>query len=129
MTQEDLNVLAKRTLDAAFQVHSAFGPGLLESAYSACLVYELRTAGLNVKTEVPVPILYRGVKMSDVGYRLDILIENELVVEIKALEVIAPIHLTQLVSYLKLADKRLGFLFNFNVELMRTGIYRRVHRF
>ena len=129
MTQEDLNVLAKRTLDAAFQVHSAFGPGLLESAYSACLVYELRTAGLNVKTEVPVPILYRGIKMSDVGYRLDILVENEVVVEVKALEVIAPIHLTQLVSYLKLADKRLGFLLNFNVELLRTGIYRRVNKF
>lgn len=129
MSAEELNALAKRTLDAAFRVHSAFGPGLLESAYSACLVYELRTAGLNVKTEVPVPILYHGIKMSDVGYRLDILIENELVVEVKALEVIAPIHLTQLVSYLKLANKRLGFLLNFNVEMMRTGVYRRVHRF
>ncbi len=67
--------------------------------------------------------------MTDVGYRLDILVENELVVEVKALEAIAPIHLTQLVSYLKLADKRLGFLLNFNVEMLRTGIYRRVHRF
>ena len=129
MTQEDLNAVAKRTLDAAFQVHSAFGPGLLESAYSACLVYQLRQSGLDVKTEVPVPIFYGGIKMTDVGYRLDILIENELVVEVKGLEVIAPIHLTQLVSYLKLAAKRLGFLLNFNVERLRTGVYRRVNKF
>ncbi len=129
MSREDLNILAKRTLDAAFQVHTAFGPGLLESAYSACLIYELRHSGLQIKTEVPVPIYFRGVKMTDVGYRLDILIENELVIEVKAVEAIAPIHLTQLVSYLKLADKRLGILLNFNVELMRHGIYRRVNRF
>src|SRR5487761_2556934 len=101
MSPEDLNVLAKRTLDAAFEVHSAFGPGLLESAYSACLLYELRQSGLHVRAEVPVPIFYRGVKMTEVGYRIDILIDNELVVEVKALEAIAPIHLTQLVSYLK----------------------------
>jgi len=129
MSPEDLNVLAKRTLDASFHVHSVFGPGLLESAYSTCLVYELRSVGLSVKTEVPVPIFYRGVKMTEVGYRIDILIDNELVVEVKALEAIAPIHLTQLVSYLKLADKRLGLLLNFNVERMKEGIYRRVNKF
>jgi len=129
LSPEDLNGLAKRTLDAAFQVHSALGPGLLESAYHACLLYELRQAGLEVRAEVAVPIFYRGVKMTDVGYRIDILVENELVIEVKALEAIAPIHLTQLVSYLKLADKRLGLLLNFNVERMRDGIYRRVHKF
>jgi len=129
MSPEDLNGLAKRTIDASIQVHTTFGPGLLESAYSACLQYELRQAGLQIKTEVPVPIFYRGAKMTDVGYRIDILIENELVIEIKALEVIAPIHLTQLVCYLKLADKRLGLLLNFNVERLRDGIYRRVNKF
>ena len=129
MSPDDLNVLAKRTLDATFQVHSAFGPGLLESANSACLLYELRQSGLQVRTEVPVPIFYRGIKMSDVGYRIDLLVEDELVIEVKALEAIAPIHLTQLVSYLKLADKRLGLLLNFNVERMKDGIYRRVNKF
>jgi GxxExxY protein len=127
MSREELNLVAKRALDAAYHVHTAFGPGLLESAYSACLVYELRQSGLEVKIEVPVPIYYRGIKMTDVGYRLDILVEDELVVEVKAIETIAPIHLTQLVSYLKLADKRLGFLLNFNVEHLRDGVYRRVN--
>jgi GxxExxY protein len=100
LNSEELNTVAKRTLDAAFQVHSALGAGLLESAYVACLVYELRRSELDVKTEVPVPIMYDGVKLADVGYRIDILVANELVVEVKSLEVIAPVHVAQLVSYL-----------------------------
>ncbi len=115
-------------LDAAFRVHTNLGPGLLESAYVACLVYELRSRGFEAKIEVPVPVVYEGVKLADVGYRIDVLIENELVVEVKALEGIAPVHLAQLVSYLKLADRRLGYLLNFNVEHLRDGIYRRVNR-
>jgi len=128
MTQEALNALAKQVLNAAFRVHTALGPGLLESAYTACLVYELRKLGMEIKTEVPVPIVYDKVKLADVGYRIDILVANELVIEVKSLEVIASVHLSQLISYLKLADRRLGFLLNFNVESFRTGIYRRVNR-
>jgi GxxExxY protein len=115
-------------LDAAFRMHTALGPGLLESAYCACLIHELRLGGLNVRSEVPVPVVYQGEKLADVGYRIDILVENELVVEVKSLETIAPVHLAQLVSYLKLADRRLGLLINFNVERLRDGIYRRVNR-
>ena len=129
MTAEELDILSKRVLDAAFRVHTVFGPGLLESAYTACLVYELRQSGLDVKTEVPVPVVYDGVKLTDVGFRIDILVANELVLEVKSLEAIAPVHLLQLVSYLKLSDRRLGLLLNFNVEHLREGIYRRVHRF
>ena len=128
MGPEELNGWAKRALDAAFRVHSELGPGLLESAYCACLLHELRLDGLNVQSEVPVPVVYRGVKLADVGYRIDILVENEIVVEVKSLEAIAPVHLAQLVSYLKLADRRLGLLINFNIERLRDGIYRRVHR-
>lgn len=127
MTQEELNGLAKKVLDAAFRVHTALGPGLLESAYCACLVYELQKSGLFVQTEVPVPVVYDGIQLADVGYRLDILVECELIIEVKALEAIAPVHLAQLVSYLKLTQRRLGLLLNFNVEHLRTGISRRVN--
>ena len=129
MTREELNALAERTLDAAYRIHSTFGPGLLESAYTACLVFELHRMGLDVKTEVPVPIVYEGVKLSDLGYRIDILVGNELVIEVKSLEAIAPVHLSQLVSYLKLSNRRLGLLLNFNVDRLKDGIYRRVNGF
>lgn len=129
MLPAGLNTLAKQTLDAAFRVHSVLGPGLLESAYTACLVFELRKLELGVRTEVPVPIVYEGIKLIDIGYRMDILVENELVIEVKSLETIAPVHLSQLISYLKLSDKRLGLLLNFNVERLRDGVYRRVNRF
>ena len=128
MTADELNALGTRVLTAAFDVHTVLGPGLLESAYVACLVHELRRAGMDVKTEVPVPLIYEGEKLANVGYRIDVLVENELIVEVKSLEGIAPIHLAQLVSYLKLADRRLGYLLNFNVEHLRDGVYRRVNR-
>ena len=101
-------------LDAAFVVHTALGPGLLESAYAACLMYELHKAGLDVITEVPVPIVYDGVKLTDVGYRIDMLVANELVIEVKSLEAIAPVHLSQLVSYLKLSDRRFRIVVEFH---------------
>ena len=129
MSPEELNVLARRTLDAAFRVHTTLGPGLLESAYTACLVYELRKFGLEIKTEVPVPIVYDGVKLTDIGYRIDIMVANELVIEVKSLDAIASVHLSQLISYLKLSNRRLGLLLNFNVESFRDGIYRRVNKF
>ena len=104
------------------------GPGLLESAYTACLVFELRNNGMIVDTEVPVPLVYEGVKLADVGYRIDILVAKEVVIEVKSLEAIAPVHLAQLVSYLKLSDRKLGLLLNFNVEHFKAGIYRRVNQ-
>ncbi len=129
MEAEALNELAKRVLDAAFRVHTALGPGLLESAYQACLVYELHKVGLEVATEVPVPVVYDGVKLTDVGYRIDILVAQQVVIEVKSIEVVAPVHLSQLVSYLKLSNRRLGLLLNFNVDRLRDGIYRRVNGF
>ena len=129
MTPTELNALGTKVLEAAYRVHTAIGPGLLESAYVACLVHELRRSGLNVRTEVPVPVVYGGEKLADVGYRIDILVESELIVEVKSLEAVAPVHVAQLVSYLKLADRRLGYVLNFNVEHLKSGIYRRVNRF
>jgi GxxExxY protein len=127
MTADRINQIAKLVLDAAFAVHSELGPGLLESAYKACLVYELNKRQIETRVEVPVPMIYDGTKLLDVGYRIDILVEGELVIEVKALEAIAPVHTAQLVSYLKLANRRLGLLINFNTVHLKDGIYRRVN--
>jgi GxxExxY protein len=129
VTKEELNLLSKGTLNAAYRIHTAFGPGLLESAYTALLVYELRKSGFDVKTEVPVPVIYEGVKLTDVGFRIDILVNDQLVIEVKSLEKIVPVHLSQLTSYLKLSNRRVGLLINFNVESLKSGIYRRVNQF
>ena len=128
MTREDLNNLASRVFDAAFAVHTLLGPGLLESAYKACLQHELSLRDLRCEQEVPVPVVYKGKKLGEVGYRIDLLVEGELIVEIKALEAIAPVHHAQLLSYLKMADKRLGLLINFNVASLRDGISRRANK-
>ncbi len=127
MTADGLNQTAKLVLDAAFVVHSELGPGLLESAYKVCLVYELNKRQIETRVEVPVPMIYDGTKLLDVGYRIDILVEGELVIEVKALEAIAPVHTAQLVSYLKLANRRRGLLINFNTVHLKDGIYRRVN--
>jgi GxxExxY protein len=129
MNREELDLVSRKVMSAAYAVHSAMGPGLLESAYIACLVFELQKAGLEVKTEVPVPLVYENIKLADVGYRLDLLVENELIVEVKAREALAPVHFAQLVSYLKLADRRLGLLINFHVASLKDGIHRRVNGF
>jgi GxxExxY protein len=129
MTAERAECVVEEGAGCCIPVHSTFGAGLLETAYTACFVHELRKTGLDIKTEVSVPVVYDGLKLADVGFRMDILVENELVVEVKSLETIAPVHLSQLTSYLKLADRRLGLLINFNVESLRDGIYRRVNKF
>ncbi len=121
------NELSKIILNAAFRVHTAVGPGLLESSYEACLAYELRNEGLNVLTQVPLPFIYKEVKL-EVGYRLDLLMEDLVVVEIKSVDTLAPIHQAQLISYLKLSGKRLGLLINFNVLHLKDGIKRVVNR-
>jgi GxxExxY protein len=128
MNEERLNQLGKLALDCAFRVHTALGPGLLESSYKACLAYELAKAGVTVLVEVPVPLVYDGQKIADVGYRLDILVEGEVILETKSVEGISLVHRAQLLSYLRLSSRRLGYVLNFNVVSMRDGIARIVNR-
>ncbi len=124
----DLNALSKIILDCTFRVHTGLGPGLLESAYLGCMTYELRQQNLDVNSEVVLPVKYRGVTI-DLGYRLDVLIENAIILELKAIERVLPIHHAQLLSYLKLSGKELGFMLNFNVLHMKDGITRVVNGF
>lgn len=107
------------------KVHTTLGPGLLESAYEACLAHELRMRGLHVLTQVALPVVYEGVKL-DVGYRIDLLVEDLIVLEIKAVEALAPIHEAQLLSYIKLSGQRVGLLINFHVLHLKDGIKRRI---
>lgn len=113
-------------ITAAMKVHTELGAGLLETAYTACLTYELRCAGLTCATEVPLPVFYKGIKL-DAGYRIDLLVENLVVVEIKSVDAICPIHHAQLITYLKLSGKSLGLLINFNVVHLKDGIKRFVN--
>ncbi len=125
----ELNDITAEIVDAAMKVHSALGPGLLESAYKTCMAFELRKRGLKVETEVTVPIVYDGM-IIDVGYRMDLLIESEVVAELKAVSEIIPIFKAQLLSHLKLANKRVGLLINFHVERLKDGgIVRMVNKF
>ena len=117
------NAIARAVVDAAIAVHTELGPGLLESAYEACLAYELTSRKLAVQRQVPVPLRYREILL-DIGYRIDLLVEDRLVVEIKAVERIAPIHVAQVLTYLKLRNRQLGLVLNFNTAHMRNGIRR-----
>ncbi|OHC07472.1 MAG: GxxExxY protein [Planctomycetes bacterium RIFOXYD2_FULL_41_16] len=126
--EERLNKITETIIGAAIDVHRALGPGLLESAYEACMVYDLIQVGMKVEQQKPLPVVYRGVKL-ECGYRLDLMIENEVVVEIKSIDKLLPIHKAQLMSYLKLADCKVGLLINFNVELLKDGIQRVVNNF
>jgi GxxExxY protein len=121
----DLNEISGQIIDAAMKVHSALGPGLLESAYEACLLYELHKRGLKAVNQVPLPIVYESVKI-DVGYRIDLLVEDAVIVELKSVGEIIPIHKAQLLSHLKLSGKKLGLLINFNVVHPKDGITRMV---
>ena len=115
--------IARHIVDAAFAVHSAVRPGLLETVYEKCLVHELATRQFRVERQVPLPIQYRGVVIEG-GFRLDVLVEDLVVVEIKAVERIVPVYEAQILTYLKLSKKHLGFLINFNVPLIKDGIRR-----
>ena len=117
------NEITEQILKAAFAVHTALGPGLLESAYEECLFYELAQMGLNVTKQKPMPLIYKEVKM-DIGYRVDLLVENCVVVEVKAVEAFNDVHLAQVLTYLKLSNCKLGLLLNFNVKSLKTGIKR-----
>ncbi|HUX54715.1 MAG TPA: GxxExxY protein [Williamwhitmania sp.] len=120
------NDLSYKIIGAAMELHQALGPGLLESVYEAALAYDLRELGFNVKTQVPMPLVYKEVKQ-DVGYRLDILVENKVIIEIKSVENLAPVHFAQTLTYLKLADKKLALLINFNTKRLKEGIHRIVN--
>lgn len=120
------NDIAREIVDASYHIHLEFGPGLLESAYEAVLTYELCQRGLNVATQVLMPIHYHGVDL-DIGYRLDLLVEDRVIVELKSVEEVAPVHKKQLLTYLKLADKRLGLLINFGAPRIKDGITRIVN--
>jgi GxxExxY protein len=119
----DQSELTGKIIGCALKVHSILGPGLLESAYRICLIHDLKACGLETKTEVPLPVVYDGVRL-DAGYRLDVLVESTVVLELKAVEELAPIHKAQLISYLKLGGFPVGLLINFNVVHLRDGIKR-----
>ena len=119
------NLLTGGIIDAAMKVHTALGAGLLESAYEACLAFELEKQGRMVATQVRLPVLYESVTI-DAGYRIDMLVDDEVIVEIKAVETLIPVHEAQLLTYLKLSGKRIGLLINFNVPHLKNGIKRMV---
>ena len=122
----DVELVARQIVDASIKVHRALGPGLLESAYQTCLAYELRKRGLRVDCEVLLPLVYDGVQI-DAGYRIDMLVEDCVIIENKTVEQLLPIHQAQLLTYLKLRDCRLGFLLNWNASLIKHGIKRMVN--
>jgi len=123
MDENGLNQLSAAAINAAIVVHRELGPGLLESVYQTCMAYELRGRGLTVETEVALPVVYRGVQIAS-GFRIDMLIEDGFIIELKSVEKISPVHIKQLLTYLRLAGKPLGLLINFNESLLKNGITR-----
>ena len=118
-----INKLSSTIIGCAIEVHRALGPGLLESAYEECLCHELKLRGVPFERQKPLPVMYKGINL-DCGYRLDVVVENMIILELKSCEKIEPIHKAQLLTYLKLSQKTLGFLLNFNVPFMKDGIVR-----
>jgi GxxExxY protein len=125
---EKKNPLTERIIGAAIEVHRHLGPGLLEATYEACLAYELTDRGLTVERQLELPVIYRGVRV-DCGYRIDLLVERTVIVELKSVEKLLPIHEAQLLSYLKLSGHRLGLLINFNVTRLTEGLKRKVNHY
>jgi len=120
------NEIATRIIGAAIEVHKQLGPGLLESTYETCLAYEIKQAGLNVQKQLALPVIYKEVKLN-AGYRIDLLVENKVIIEIKSVDALADIHTAQLLTYLKLKDLKLGLLINFNEVLLKNGLKRIVN--
>ena len=123
MNDEELNLLTKKIIGLSIDVHTALGPGLLESAYKACLFYKISESGLYVEKEKPIPLYYKGVQL-DCGYRIDLLVNDQLVIEVKSVETLTNLHMAQTITYLKLGNYKLGLLLNFNVLKMKEGIKR-----
>ena len=121
-----INEISGAVVSAAMTVHTELGPGLLESAYEACLAWKLRQRGFHVETQVPLPLVYHGVKL-EVGYRIDLLVDDCVIVEVKSVDGLAPIHEAQVISYLKLSGRKVGLLINFNVLHLKDGIRRLVN--
>jgi GxxExxY protein len=128
MNKEQYNYLSKQILDSSIEVHREMGPGLLESVYEECLIEELRSRGIFCEQQVYLPLIYKGKELNK-DFRLDVLVENEIIIEIKAVEYVQAVHEAQVISYLKLANKKLGFLINFNVPLLKDGFKRYVNGF
>ena len=126
VTEEELNRLTGAIVDAAIDVHRRLGPGLLESVYQAVLAHELRKRGLNVVTEVAIPAVWDNI-MLDVGFRADMIVEDQVIVELKSIDAVANVHKKQLLTYLRVADRRVGLLINFGAELLKHGITRVVN--
>ena len=122
----EFDTVSQQVISAALKVHSALGPGLFEEVYKVCLKHELVLAGLDVLSEVRLPVVYRGTEL-ELGYRIDLLVEHSLIVELKSVQEIAPVHRAQLITYLKLAQKEAGLLLNFNTVHLRHGIVRVVN--
>jgi len=122
MKEDELNQLSSKIIKAAINVHNGLGPGLLENVYGRCMVIELEKLGLKVESEVCVPITYGGRAITDEGFRMDLLVECTVIVELKSVEKVQPVHKKQLLTYLRLADKPLGLLINFNESLLKNGI-------
>jgi GxxExxY protein len=120
------NEISKEILNSAFKVHSALGPGLLENAYQECLFYELLKSGLFVEKEKPLPLIYEEVSL-EIGYRVDLLVESKVIIELKSVVALNDLHLAQILTYLKLSDCKLGLLINFNVKSLKFGIKRVVN--
>ena len=120
-----LNSITQQIIGAAIAVHKEFGPGLLESVYEVCLMLEMENNGLKVASQVELPLWYKG-KLTDKKFRIDLLVEDEIIVELKAVDSLLPIHEAQLLTYMKLTNKHLGLLINFNVPLLKDGIIRRI---
>jgi GxxExxY protein len=123
-----LDGISHRIIGAAIEVHRHLGPGLLESAYQSCLAFELKQLGLKLEEQKPLPVVYKNVKL-DCGYRLDLVVEDEIIIEIKAIEKLLPIHDAQLLSYLRLTKKTVGLLMNFHVPVLKNGLKRIVNEF
>ena len=119
----DRELLIKKALDCSFKVHTELGPGLLKSSYEACLAHELKKTGLKVEVQKPLPLIYDDIIL-EVGYRIDLFVENELIIELKSVEALNDLHLAQVLTYLKLSNKKLGLLINFNVKSLKLGIKR-----
>jgi len=124
-----LNQISFNIIAAAIKVHETLGPGLLESVYQKCMVIELRKLGLGVEAEVDLPVIYEGEKITELGFRIDLLVESAVIVELKSVEEVKPVHKKQLLTYLRLAKKDLGLLINFNEVLLKKGIVRVVNDF
>lgn len=120
------NELSYKIIGCAIELHRNLGPGLLESAYESAFAYDLSQMGLSVKTQVPMPLIYKEIKQ-DVGYRLDIVVENKIIIELKSVETLAPVHFAQALTYLKLSNYKLALLINFNTRTIKDGIHRIVN--